>query len=314
VTTTRASSAALVCEGLGKQYGELTALASFDLAVAAGEMVAVLGPNGAGKTTAISMMTGVLPPTRGRVYVLGVDVWKQPAEAKRSIGLVPQEIALYDTLTARENLEFFGHAHGLSGARLRRRIAWALELAGLESRAGEPIVRYSGGMKRRLNLVAGLLHEPNVIILDEPTAGVDAHSRAHIFDCVRQMRDEGGAAVLHATHYMAEVEGVCDRAVILDRGRVIAEGTADGLVAEHGDPTMELRVDGDGDAIVSVLAEIGYVSRTRSGAIRVRAGASLAAVASAVERAGGSVREAHAYGGDLETVFLHLTGRDLRDE
>jgi len=312
MTTTGSKDAALVCEGLGKQFGELTALESLDLTVAAGELVTLLGPNGAGKTTAISMMTGVLPPTRGHVRILGSDVWRRPVQAKRSMGLVPQELALYDSLTARENLEFFGHAHGLDGANLLQRMDWALDVAGLASRADEPVARYSGGMKRRLNLVTGLLHDPKVIILDEPTSGVDAHSRAHIFDSIRRMRDEGGAAILHTTHYMAEVEDLCDRVVILDSGRVIAAGTAEARVAEHGDQTMELRVDGDLDDFVGVLAEMGDVSRA-NGAIRVRAGASLAAVVAAVEREGGAVREARAFGGDLEAVFLHLTGRELRD-
>jgi ABC-2 type transport system ATP-binding protein len=231
----------LETRGLGKDYGDVCALAGLDLEVAEGEIFGLLGPNGAGKTTAISMMCGVVTPTRGSARVGGLDVTRDAFAARRLIGLVPQDLALYEELSAAQNLRFFGALYGLGGAELAARVDQALELAGLRERAREPVARYSGGMKRRLNLAAGLLHRPKLVILDEPTVGVDPQSRNHIFASIRALAAEHGMTVLYTSHYMEEVETLCRRVAILDHGKLIACSTVDDLVARHGGEEVVVR-------------------------------------------------------------------------
>ncbi len=281
-------TAALELAGLGKDYGDATAVHGVDLVVDAGQIVGLLGPNGAGKTTTISMVAGVITPTRGTARVLGHDIAVDASAARRALGLVPQDLALYEDLSARENLRFFGSLYGLTGRALASRVDWALRLAQLVDRAGDRVSTYSGGMKRRLNLAAGLLHEPSLVVLDEPTVGVDPQSRAHIFDTVRALRDDG-MTVLYTSHYMEEVEALCDRVAIMDRGRIVAEDTVDALVAAHcsGGLTVTVEVEGsdDADGVRAALRAAGYA------AADVRATAA-----------------------NLETVFLAVTGRALRDD
>jgi ABC-2 type transport system ATP-binding protein len=229
----------LETRGLGKDYGSLSALAGLDLAIEEGEIFGLLGPNGAGKTTAISMMCGVVTPSRGSARVAGLDI--ASFAARRLIGLVPQDLALYEELSALQNLRFFGGLYGLTGSELAARADWALELAGLRERAREPVSRYSGGMKRRLNLAAGLLHRPRLVILDEPTVGVDPQSRNHIFATIRALSAEHGMTVLYTSHYMEEVELLCKRVAILDRGALIACSTVEDLVARHGGEEVVVR-------------------------------------------------------------------------
>jgi ABC-2 type transport system ATP-binding protein len=274
--------------GLGKDYGDRRAVDAIDLEIEAGAIVGLLGPNGAGKTTTISMASGVVTPTRGTAKVDGHDVWKQPKLAKRALGLVPQELALYDELTARHNLSYFGRIYGLSGAELDKRIDWALGVAGLSDRAAEPVSQYSGGMKRRLNLAAGVLHEPKLLILDEPTVGVDPQSRNHIFETVKELRTKG-MTVLYTSHYMEEVEALCDRVAIMDHGKLVANGTIDELVSTHGGRGLEIEVEGDVEA-------------------------ARAAAVAAIEATGATVKKVAARRGNLEGVFLALTGKALRDE
>jgi ABC-2 type transport system ATP-binding protein len=219
----------LEVRGLGKDYGARVAVAALDLTVSAGEIVGLLGPNGAGKTTAISMISGVITPTRGTVALDG---------GRAALGIVPQDLAIYDPLSATENREFFGALYGLRGALLRERIAWALGVAGLADRAGEPAAKFSGGMKRRLNLAAGLLHRPRLLILDEPTVGVDPQSRNHIFETLRTLRAEG-TTIVYTSHYMEEVEALCDRVAIMDAGKVIAQGTVLELLAGRTGVNLE---------------------------------------------------------------------------
>ncbi len=275
----------LETRGLGKSYGAKVAVQSLDLRVEAGEMVGLLGPNGAGKTTAISMIAGVLTPSRGSATIDGHDVRTAPYPARRALGLVTQDIALYEELSARQNLAFFGALWGLRGRTLHERIDWALDLAGLTDRAREPVSRYSGGMKRRLNLVTGLLHRPRLVILDEPTVGVDPQSRNHIFATIRRLREQEQMTVLYTSHYMEEVQALCDRVAILDHGVLIADDAIDALIRAHGGGALQLEVDGDQAAIVA-----------------------------AVEAAGGKVRSIQPQASGLESVFLHLTGSRLRDE
>jgi linearmycin/streptolysin S transport system ATP-binding protein len=275
----------LETRGLGKSYGDKVALAGLDLRIETGEMVGLLGPNGAGKTTAISMIAGVLTPTRGSAAIAGHDVRGDRYAARRVLGLVPQDLALYEELSARHNLAFFGALWGLGGAELAKRIDWTLDLAGLTDRASEPVKRYSGGMKRRLNLAAGLLHRPQLVILDEPTVGVDPQSRNHIFTTIRRLREQEKMTVLYTSHYMEEVQALCERVAILDHGVLIADDAIDALVRAHGGGALQLEIDGDQAAVVA-----------------------------AIEGAGATVRAVRSGATGLESVFLHLTGKHLRDE
>jgi ABC-2 type transport system ATP-binding protein len=274
----------LEARDLWKSYGEATAVAGVSLAAAAGEIVGLLGPNGAGKSTTVAMLCGLLRPDRGTVALDGVPVGDDASATKRRIGLVPQEIALHEDLSAIGNLRLFGALYGVGGELLRERCAAALDLVGLAERAGAKPATFSGGMKRRLNLACALVHDPDVLILDEPTVGVDPQSRNAIFADLEALRDRGKALV-YTTHYMEEVERLCDRIVIVDHGRIVATDTLDGLVGLlPGGATRRLAIEGVvDDEVVAWLAARG---------IAVDAGRG---------------------GGALEDVFLHLTGRALRD-
>ena len=226
----------LTARGLHKHYrgAAVPALVDVDLDVAAGEIVGLLGPNGAGKTTAISLMSSLLPPDRGEVSICGIDLNRHSRKARRHFGLVPQEIALYPALTARENLTYFGRLYGIRGRSLRDRVADRLEMVGLSARADVRISVCSGGMKRRANLAAGLIHHPRLLFLDEPTVGIDAQSRQMILDRLAGLRDEG-MAMVYTTHYMEEAEALCSRIAVIDAGRVMARGRPADLVADHPD-------------------------------------------------------------------------------
>jgi ABC-2 type transport system ATP-binding protein len=228
----------LEVRGLGKDYGARAAVAAIDLDVAAGEIVGLLGPNGAGKTTTISMISGVVTPSRGTARIDGHDIRAEARAARAALGVAPQDLAIYEPLTATENLRFFGALYGLGGALLAERIAWALGVAGLTDRAREPAAKFSGGMKRRLNLAAGLLHKPRLLVLDEPTVGVDPQSRNHIFETIRALR-AGGMTILYTSHYMEEVEALCDRVAIMDAGKLVALGAVAELRARHGGGNLE---------------------------------------------------------------------------
>jgi len=206
------------------------ALDGLDLTVGEGEIFGLLGPNGAGKTTTISILCTQLRPSAGSVRLAGIDLLAHPGRVKALIGLVPQDIALYPALSARENLRFFGRLYGLSGALLRQRIGEALELVGLVEAADRLVGTYSGGMKRRVNLAIGVLHRPRLLFLDEPTVGIDAQSRNLILDNLQRLKGEG-MTMVYTTHYMEEAEAICDRVTVVDRGRVIAEGKPAELVA-----------------------------------------------------------------------------------
>jgi ABC-2 type transport system ATP-binding protein len=227
---------ALALRGLGKDYGQRTAIAALDLDVRRGECFGLLGPNGAGKTTLISMVCGIITPSRGTVEVCGVPFARSPYAAKARLGVVPQDLALYDELDAIANLRYFGALYHIPRPVLAERIAWLLELVGLGDRAREPVRKFSGGMKRRLNFAAGLLHRPDVLVLDEPTGGVDPQSRHNIVAGVRRLRDEG-VTIVYTTHYLEEVEALCDRIAVIDHGAVIALGSVAEIVADH--PSLE---------------------------------------------------------------------------
>jgi ABC-2 type transport system ATP-binding protein len=215
---------------LRKSFGSLTAVDEVSFSLEGGQLLGLLGPNGAGKTTTVSMIAGLVTPDGGEVLVGGKRLTGDTDPAKRRIGLVPQDLALYEELSARDNLKFFGALYGLSGAALEKSISQALELVGLADRARDAVKVFSGGMKRRMNLAAGILHDPDILLLDEPTVGVDPQSRNAIFDNLEVLKARG-KALLYTTHYMEEAERLADRIVIVDHGRVIADDTLSGLEA-----------------------------------------------------------------------------------
>jgi ABC-2 type transport system ATP-binding protein len=309
----------VVCRGLRKRFGDRVAVDDIGFTIGRGETYGLLGPNGAGKTTTISMVTGLLARDAGEVTVAGMPVDTTTVEAKAVIGFVPQDLAIYPDMTARENLRFFAALYGLGAAATRERTDRILETVGLTDRADERTEAFSGGMKRRLNIGLGLLNEPRLLILDEPTVGVDPQSRNAILDAVAVFADTG-MAVLYTTHYMEEAERLCDRVGIIDEGRLKAEGTRRELVATVGERDR-LRVDAQGDlpAAVPALLEVGGVedATARSDGIDLLvtdARAVLADVMRVAERAGLRIVSVEVREPNLEAVFLHLTGKALRDE
>jgi ABC-2 type transport system ATP-binding protein len=226
---------------LRKQYDALTAVDGVTFDIVRGEIFGLLGPNGAGKTTTISILAGILAPTAGEVQVAGHDVRRGSVAMKRALGVVPQDLAIYPKLTGRENLEFFGRLYGMRGAALTERVGQMLQLVGLADRADSRADTYSGGMKRRLNLAAGLMHNPQLLLLDEPTVGVDPQSRNHIFEGVRALNRQG-LTILYTSHYMEEVEALCDRVGIMDNGKLIACDTVSNLVAGMGGAVIEVSI------------------------------------------------------------------------
>jgi len=308
----------LGCSGLRKSFGRLVAVDGVGFQIAPGETYGLLGPNGAGKTTTVSMICGLLEPDAGEVVVAGHRMNGSGVKAKAQIGYVPQDIALYPDLSGHENLRFFGRLYGLSGTDLKARIDRMLEVVGLTERAGERVEHYSGGMKRRLNIAAGLLHEPKVLVLDEPTAGVDPQSRNAILENVADLA-KAGMAVLYTTHYMEEAERLCDRVGIIDEGKIIAEGTRRELVAKVGQrDRIELSATGS-------LAKFGAQAKRLKdvddatiddGTVQllVREGRRLLPrVLEIAERTGAQISSVEVIEPDLEAVFLHLTGKALRD-
>jgi ABC-2 type transport system ATP-binding protein len=308
----------LSCRDLRKSFGDLTAVDGVGFEIAAGETYGLLGPNGAGKTTTISMVCGLLERDAGEVHVLGTPFTTRSIAPKREIGYVPQDIAVYPDLTARENLTFFGRLYGLSGADLAARVDHVLELIGLADRARERSDQFSGGMKRRLNIGIGLLHGPQLLVLDEPTVGVDPQSRNAILDSVEKLGTEG-MAVLYTTHYMEEAERLCDRIGIIDHGKIVAEGTRRELVELVGEhDRVKLKATGDLANAKSALEALPYITEVDAEEdglelIVESAATVLAEILATVAAAGVSVTSVDVDEPNLEAVFLHLTGRAFRD-
>ncbi len=306
-------------KGLVKRFDDLVAVDHIDFDIAEGEIFGLLGPNGAGKTTTISIMCGLLDATEGDVIVDGNSVSKRPGAVKRVMGTVPQEVALYPTLTARENLTFWGRMYGMGGKELSSAVDEALELAGLADRAKERIEKYSGGMKRRINIAAGILHKPRVLLMDEPTVGIDPQSRNHILEQVKEL-NAAGMTVLYTSHYMEEVEFLCDRVAIVDHGKIIAMGTIDELRRLVGDADI-VRVGVDetlADAALEAVRAVPGVSKADRGdsmleALATDGGQALAGIISALNAAGERVHSVEVVEPNLESVFLHMTGKSLRD-
>jgi ABC-2 type transport system ATP-binding protein len=303
-------------EGLRKSFGVRVAVDGVSLTMRAGEIVGLLGPNGAGKTTTLSMLSGVIQADAGSVTIAGESLARNPIGARRRLGLVPQSIAIYPALTARENLRFFGMIQGLSLAASSGRAKELLEAVGLADREHDQVEGFSGGMKRRLNLACGMIHSPDVLLLDEPTVGVDPQSRGRIFDVVLGAV-ERGAAVLYSTHYMEEVERLCTRVILFDHGRIVADGTTAELIARAGNsPRVDVTTR---EALNPGWANgIGRPVTFSDGA---RFGASLELdaldqvpeVIRRAERAGGEVLEVYLHRPNLQDAFLKLTGHALRD-
>ncbi|NBC96386.1 MAG: ATP-binding cassette domain-containing protein [Deinococcus-Thermus bacterium] len=306
------------CRGLTKRFGRTLAVDDVGFHVAPGEAYGLLGPNGAGKTTTISMSCGLLEADAGEVTLDGVRLADAPTRVKAGIGYVPQEIALYPDLSARENLTFFGRLYGMGGVELRARVGEVLELVELEDRADERLDTYSGGMKRRINIAAGLLHRPKLLVLDEPTVGVDPQSRNAILERVAQLNREG-MALLYTSHYMEEVERLCDRIGIMDGGRMIAEGSRRELVDRVGQADrIELDVERDAERLAEACRRLDAVTQAQTTDRQVvllaaDGRALLPALLEVAERDGVAVKGVQVIEPDLEAVFLHLTGKALRD-
>jgi ABC-2 type transport system ATP-binding protein len=302
-----------------KSFGAVKALDGVSLDLREGELLALLGPNGAGKTTLIRAIAARLRLDGGEIRVFGrlAGGRRTPPE----LGIVPQEIALYPQLTARENLDAFGRLHGLSGADLAQQVAWALETTGLGDRAGQPVQQFSGGMRRRLNIACGVLHRPRIVLLDEPTVGVDPQSRDRIYDVLAELARQG-VSLLLTTHHLEEAEARCSRTVIIDHGKVIAAGTLGELVEQTVGRYRLVTLRLDGAASDAAAAEITRGARTietdpadpRLLRARMRDVAlELPPLLDRVRQAGRSVDDVDVRGPSLQSVFIHLTGRELRE-
>jgi ABC-2 type transport system ATP-binding protein len=292
-------------EDLHKRFGELTAVDGLSFAVEKGETFGLLGPNGAGKTTTINMLVGALRPDGGKVIIDGIEDPTHP-RARRQIGVAPQSIALYENLSAEENVAFFGSLYGLTGSGLAKRVAWALEFTGLEKRRKDRMKTFSGGMKRRLNMASAIVHKPHVLFLDEPTVGVDPQSRNYIFDNIEALRTDG-TTILYTTHYMEEAERLCDRVAIVDQGKMLALDTVDGLIDAHGGQSVVLAtMDKEPDDPDQLHGELDGRS------LKILTDHPLEEVAKLTD-AGLHLTTLRVDRPDLEAVFLNLTGRSLRD-
>ena len=321
----------LLAENLHKSFAEIQAVRGISFEIMPGEIFSLLGPNGAGKTTTISMLSGLLAPTKGDAHIDGHSVLKNPERVKESIGVVPQEIALYPTLSARENLSFWGKMYGMRGSQLKERIESVLDVAGLSERADGKVETYSGGMKRRINIAVGLLHQPKVLFMDEPTVGIDPQSRRRILDNILELNQQG-LTVLYTTHYMEEAEEISDRIGIIDHGKLIAIGTQNELTKMVGESdSLRIGLDHDGldhdgldndglntEKLISTLEQIKGVNRAAIEDDEIllqadEANAVLGSIVSAIDKAGSRIRSLKIEEPNLEAVFLHLTGRALRD-
>jgi ABC-2 type transport system ATP-binding protein len=308
----------LWCKDLRKRFKERLAVDGVGFEVAPGETYGLLGPNGAGKTTTISMICGLLRRDGGEVTVAGASLDRDPGRVKAAIGYVPQDVALYPDLSGLENLRFWGRMYGLAGRDLAERVEATLEVVGLTERAGDKVADYSGGMQRRLNIAAGMLHRPRLLVLDEPTVGVDPQSRNAILGNVEALGGQG-IGVLYTTHYMEEAERLCDRVGIIDQGQIKAEGTRRELVALVGEhDRVTLAANGDLEAAARAASEVEGVTSASPTSTGVEimasdAGSLLPVLLAQVTAAGAQVTGVEVVQPDLESVFLHLTGKALRD-
>lgn len=303
---------------LRKYFGEVKAVDDISFEVRKGEIFGLLGPNGAGKSTTISMIATLLKPDNGDIAWKKGSIVKKPSSIQSVLGYVPQEVALYPVLSGRENLVFFGKAYGLKGQLLKDRIDEIARVIGIEDRLKDKVKTYSGGMKRRLNIGVALLHKPEIIIMDEPTVGIDPQSRSHILETVKKLRDEG-MTVIYTSHYMEEVEYLCDYISIMDMGKIIASGTKDELIEGLDErQEMVLRLQDEPVDMKSILMSIDTVQEViaENGTYRLlyeRDNGIFEKVISATSSNGTVILGMDVVRANLETVFLRLTGRELRD-
>ena len=310
----------LEVKDLVKQYGDFTAVKGVSFDIKEGEIFSLLGPNGAGKTTTISMLSTLYTPTSGDATIGGHSISKDPMAVKQVIGVVPQDLALYEDLTAKENLVFWGQMYGLSGKALNSRVDEVLDQIGLVDKAKNRVKTYSGGMKRRVNIGVGLLHKPRLLFMDEPTVGIDPQSRRAILDTVKDLNKQG-MTVLYTTHYMEEAAELSNRVGIIDHGELIALGTQDELTKQVGQTdTLILHIseNEDADALANSLKDMPDVLEATTtdhevSIITPSAENILASVVSKANDRGIKIRSIDIREPNLEAVFLHLTGRALRD-
>lgn len=309
---------AIEVNNLKKSFGDLQAVQGASFSAEAGEVLSLLGPNGAGKSTTISMLSGLLAPTGGDACIMGHSILREPEAAKKSLGVVPQDIALYPDLSARENLVFWGKMYGLRGAQLKKRVDEVLQVIGLADRQKDHVGKFSGGMKRRVNIGAALLHKPDVVIMDEPTVGIDPQSRRHILDNVKEL-NQNGMTVLYTTHYMEEAAELSHHIAIMDQGKVIAYGSHDELIRMVGEQTridVTLNTEAEKilgawratEGVVKIDALDGKVTALVDDSNRV-----LPRLFETASKHGVRITSVDIQEPNLETVFLHLTGRALRD-
>ena len=310
----------LEVQDLVKRFGDFTAVDGVSFDIQEGEVFSLLGPNGAGKTTTISMLSCLLTPTEGDAIVGGHSITKEPMAVKQIIGIVPQDIALYEDLNARENLEFWGRMYGMRGATLKHRVAEVLEQIGLADKAKQRIKTYSGGMKRRVNIGVGLLHKPRILFMDEPTVGIDPQSRRNILDGIKDLNNQG-MTVLYTTHYMEEAEELSNRVGIVDHGKLIALGTQKELTQTVGQlEALRLHIPEGQDTTPLVdslrsLPDVKQVTVADHEIVLIVPDAqeALSPVFRQADKLGFKIRSVDIEEPNLEAVFLHLTGRALRD-
>jgi ABC-2 type transport system ATP-binding protein len=308
----------LIAEDLWKSYAKTDAVCGLTFEISRGEFFGLLGPNGAGKTTTIGLLSGLIEPTRGHVVIDGVDLFSRPMEAKARLGLVPQNFALYPTLSARDNLVFFGRIYGLKGKRLRERIATVLEMVELTDRADQTVATFSNGMKRRLNIAVGLLHEPDILILDEPTVGVDPQSRNAILESIHAL-NQSGVTVLYTTHYIEEAQRLCHRVAVMDQGKIIALDSPTRLVEYFGKGMIRVEFNaGIDDMFLDQIRLLGLVrvvddQRRRIHIETDRTDQASKKLMEMMETREGLLKTLDISEPNLETVFIHLTGKNLRD-
>jgi ABC-2 type transport system ATP-binding protein len=315
----------LEARNLTKKFGDFTAVNDLNLAIQKGEILGLLGPNGAGKTTTISMITGLVEPTSGEVSVDGMNLERETYKVKSKLGLVPQELALYPTLTARDNLIFFGRIYGIGGKALQTRVDDMLKMVGLSERADETIETYSGGMKRRVNIAAGLIHQPEILFLDEPTVGVDPQSRNAIFETIESL-NKAGMTVIYTTHYMEEAQRLCHRVAIIDEGQIISLDTPSTLISSLGGGILVLGLEdletasGSGrvqDVVEQVVGLPSVKSAHRDdGHFKIethRFQEALMSILEITNQQDVRITSMEKWEPNLESVFLHLTGKKLRE-
>ena len=310
----------LEVQNLAKHYGDFQAVKGISFSIKEGEIFSLLGPNGAGKTTTISMLSTLYAPTSGDATIAGHSITRHPMNVRNAIGVVPQDLALYEDLTARENLTFWGQMYGLSGSALKNRVKEVLGQIGLVDKAKDRVKTYSGGMKRRVNIGVGLLHKPKLLFMDEPTVGIDPQSRRAILDTVKDLNKQG-MTVLYTTHYMEEAEELSDRVGIIDHGELIAIGTQKELTKQVGETeTLMLHIgeNEDPEALVTAFKGINGVIEANAinheiSVITHSAADVMAPVVTKANERGIKIHSIDIREPNLEAVFLHLTGRALRD-